>query len=117
MEEDWNNLIILDGCRYDIFKELNTLKGDLNQAINYGELAVQKASTPGDLAVARIYLAWARSRAGTGEDEAEVLETLIPVFRTSRFVVAELFSTAILGESYWLAKQYDQAKHYDPLAL
>jgi len=29
MKEDWNNLIILDGCRYDIFNELNTLKGDL----------------------------------------------------------------------------------------
>jgi tetratricopeptide (TPR) repeat protein len=87
---------------------LYTLKGDLNQAINYGDLAVQKALTPGDMAVARIFVAWARCRAGI--QEIEVLEPLVPVFRTSRFVVGELFSTAVLGESYWLAREYDRAK-------
>lgn len=29
MEEDWDNLIILDGCRYDTFENRNTLDGDL----------------------------------------------------------------------------------------
>jgi tetratricopeptide (TPR) repeat protein len=89
---------------------LYTLKGDLNQAIRYGDLAVEKASTPGDMALARIFLAWARCRAGVTENETEVLETLIPVFRASRFVVAEHFSTAILGESYLVAEEYGQAR-------
>lgn len=31
MTEDWDNLIILDGCRYDIFEELNSINGTLQQ--------------------------------------------------------------------------------------
>lgn len=30
MEENWDNLIILDACRFDVFKELNTLDGNLH---------------------------------------------------------------------------------------
>lgn len=29
MSEDWDNLLILDGCRYDMFADLNTLPGRL----------------------------------------------------------------------------------------
>jgi len=28
---DWDNLIVLDACRYDYFAEMNTLEGDLNK--------------------------------------------------------------------------------------
>lgn len=31
-ERDWDNLIILDACRYDIFKKYNILSGELNSA-------------------------------------------------------------------------------------
>lgn len=31
MEQDWDNLIIIDACRYDVFHECNTLKGDLSK--------------------------------------------------------------------------------------
>lgn len=34
--EDWDNLIILDACRYDIFKQYNTLEGDLKPVISQG---------------------------------------------------------------------------------
>lgn len=27
MEKDWDNLIILDGCRYDAFKKINSIPG------------------------------------------------------------------------------------------
>ena len=30
LEEDWDNLIILDACRYDTFAELSTLPGKLD---------------------------------------------------------------------------------------
>jgi hypothetical protein len=33
---EWDNLIILDGCRYDIFKEINNLSGDLQYRISKG---------------------------------------------------------------------------------
>lgn len=30
MKKDWDNLLILDACRYDIFKERNLMKGELD---------------------------------------------------------------------------------------
>lgn len=34
VEEDWDNVILLDGCRYDLFQEANTLEGDLSYRIS-----------------------------------------------------------------------------------
>lgn len=31
LEEDWDNLIILDACRFDTFEKFNTIEGDLKQ--------------------------------------------------------------------------------------
>ena len=36
MEEDWDNLIILDACRYDMFREINTLPGFLEYRMSRG---------------------------------------------------------------------------------
>ena len=36
MAEDWDNLIILDACRYDLFDDLNMIKGDLSAVISGG---------------------------------------------------------------------------------
>lgn len=36
MNEDWDNLIILDACRYDLFKEINTIDGTLQSRISMG---------------------------------------------------------------------------------
>lgn len=34
MQEDWDNLIILDGCRYDMFKKINNIKGTLEYRLS-----------------------------------------------------------------------------------
>lgn len=34
MSEDWDNLIILDACRYDYFSQVNTLDGELQKEIS-----------------------------------------------------------------------------------
>lgn len=34
MKEDWDNLIILDGCRYDLFREANSLDGKLTRVVS-----------------------------------------------------------------------------------
>ena len=34
MKEDWDNLILLDACRYDVFKQVNDLNGDLEHRIS-----------------------------------------------------------------------------------
>lgn len=31
MEQDWDNLIILDACRYDLFKQVNPIEGQLHR--------------------------------------------------------------------------------------
>lgn len=36
MAEDWDNLVILDACRYDLFASVNTLPGDLKRAVSRG---------------------------------------------------------------------------------
>jgi hypothetical protein len=36
MEEDWDNLIILDACRYDVFREVNSVPGTLHKRTSRG---------------------------------------------------------------------------------
>lgn len=36
MREDWDNLIILDACRYDAFEETNNIEGDLKSVTSSG---------------------------------------------------------------------------------
>jgi len=36
VNEDWDNLVILDSCRYDVFEELNTIQGKLESRISRG---------------------------------------------------------------------------------
>lgn len=36
MEEDWDNLIILDACRWDMFRDLDNISGDLRSATSQG---------------------------------------------------------------------------------
>lgn len=38
-DEDWDNLIILDSCRYDIFEEENTLPGNLEKRVSRGSMS------------------------------------------------------------------------------
>jgi hypothetical protein len=35
-QKDWDNLIILDACRYDLFEEVNTLPGELTRGRSLG---------------------------------------------------------------------------------
>lgn len=36
MKEDWDNLIVLDACRYDMFEKLNNIRGKLEYRISRG---------------------------------------------------------------------------------
>lgn len=36
IDEDWDTLIILDACRYDMFSEINSIRGDLDHRISRG---------------------------------------------------------------------------------
>ncbi|WP_459885729.1 hypothetical protein [Halostagnicola bangensis] len=41
MSEDWDNLIILDACRYDAFKDRNTVDGDLQRRVSRGSSSLE----------------------------------------------------------------------------
>lgn len=36
MERDWDNLLILDACRYDVFEDVNWLSGELSSIVSKG---------------------------------------------------------------------------------
>ncbi len=41
MEEDWDNLILLDGCRYDLFSRQSTIDGQLEKRISAGSQSLE----------------------------------------------------------------------------
>jgi len=41
MERDWDNLIILDACRYDLFAECHSLPGELSKVVSTGSHTVE----------------------------------------------------------------------------
>ena len=86
-----------------------TYKGDLARGIEYGELAVQKATTPYNKALGQRGLAWAWCRAGEPNRGIELLNALLPIFR-GRFMPSEIPQTCNLGEGYWLAGKNDKAR-------
>jgi class 3 adenylate cyclase/tetratricopeptide (TPR) repeat protein len=85
-------------------------KGDLSRAVEYGELAVQKALTPYDRTLGQRALGWAWCRAGETKKGIELLTALLQVFRAGRWMPSEIPHTCTLGEGYWLAGHDDKAK-------
>jgi tetratricopeptide (TPR) repeat protein len=84
--------------------------GDLARAVEYGELAVQKAPTPADKAWAQRSLGWALCRAGEPSRGIELLTAVLPAFRAGGFLACETDLTCFLGEGYWLAGQDEKAR-------
>jgi len=86
-----------------------TSKGDLTRAIEYGELAVRKATTPSDRVWSQTFLAWAWCRAGEPRRGVEVLSQVVPITQAAHFVPFATFHTLWLCEGYWLTGEYDKA--------
>jgi class 3 adenylate cyclase/tetratricopeptide (TPR) repeat protein len=89
---------------------VHTLKGELNQAIEHGELGVQKASTPLDRAFTRAALAWAMCRTGELKQGIQPLVEVVQLFRVGRIVNYEIGWMPMLAEAYMLAGQLDMAR-------
>jgi tetratricopeptide (TPR) repeat protein len=87
-----------------------TWKGDLARAVEYGELAVQKAPTYADKAWAQRSLGWALCRSGETKRGIELLTTVLPIFRARRVITTEIPLTCFLGEGHWLAGEDEKAR-------
>ncbi|MGW8178151.1 MAG: ATP-binding protein, partial [bacterium] len=86
-------------------------KGDLAQAVEYGELAVKRAPTPGDKARSQRSLGWALCRAGEPNRGIELLTAaILPVFRAGGFIAFETPLRCYLGEGYLLAGEKEKAR-------
>jgi predicted ATPase/class 3 adenylate cyclase len=87
-----------------------TWKGDLARAIEYGELAVQKASTPADKAWAQRGLGWALCRSGEVNRGIDLLSAALAIVRASGHMASKIPTACILGSGYLLAGEDDKAK-------
>jgi len=87
-----------------------TSKGDLTRAIEYGELAVQKAPTPVMKGWAQIFLGWALCRTGEPNRGIELLAATLTTLRTGHLIPGVIPATCALGEGYWLAGEDEKAR-------
>jgi tetratricopeptide (TPR) repeat protein len=90
--------------------EAYSWRGDLDRAIEYGELAVEKASTPADKAWAGRSFGWALCRAGETKRGIEHMTRALRIVQAGRFMPAVIPTTCNLGEGYWLAGEADKAR-------
>jgi class 3 adenylate cyclase/tetratricopeptide (TPR) repeat protein len=83
---------------------------DMVRAIEYAELAIEKAQTHGDIAWAQRSLGWALCRAGKLKKGIELLVKVLPSFGAGQFLSGETDLLCYLGEGYWLAGDEYKAK-------
>jgi tetratricopeptide (TPR) repeat protein len=101
-----NSLISFAAC---VICQAYCFKGELDRAIKYGELAVQKAPTPGDKIWAQGFLAMAWCRAGKLQQGIETLVKVIAAHKRGRFQFGEVGYTSVIGFGYFMAGEYDKA--------
>jgi tetratricopeptide (TPR) repeat protein len=84
-------------------------RGDPTRAVEYGELADQKAPTPADKAWAQRSLGWALCRAGDTTRGIELLNAALAIVRAGGFTTIEITLMCFLGEGHWLAGEDEKA--------
>jgi tetratricopeptide (TPR) repeat protein len=87
-----------------------TWKGDLGRAVEYGELALQKAVTPADRAWTKRGFGWALCRSGEINRGVKLLAAALAIVRPSHHMPTEISSTCILGAGYLLAGEDGKAR-------
>jgi class 3 adenylate cyclase/tetratricopeptide (TPR) repeat protein len=85
-----------------------TWKGDLDRAIEYGDLGVQKATTPADNVWSQSILAWVWCRTGELQRGIKTLAATLPFTRAVPY--SGIHVMVALGEGYWLAGEYEKAR-------
>jgi tetratricopeptide (TPR) repeat protein len=87
-------------------------KNDLPRAVESGELALQRASTIANRAWTQAMLEWVRGKIEDPLRSAEALEAMLPLHRAARFAWGEVQAPLYVGESYWLAGEYEKAHQF-----
>jgi class 3 adenylate cyclase/tetratricopeptide (TPR) repeat protein len=108
--EEYSNKSLISFAAVAIAR-VNTLKGDSGKALKYADMAVQKSPTLGDRVNAQSSLAFALCRFKDPLEGVELMTSLVPMFQAVRFVPGEIMARFTVGEGYWLAGKYDNARH------
>jgi tetratricopeptide (TPR) repeat protein len=85
------------------------LKGDLDRAFKYGEMAVETAPTPSDIMQAQTFFTAALIRAGELQRAIETLTALIPIYRSAGYRAVQIRGLVWLGDAYRRAGEHDKA--------
>ena len=101
-----NSLISFAAC---VICQAYCFKGELDRAIEYGELAIQKAPTPGDKLWAEGFLAMVWIRAGKLHQGIATLTKIVAAHKKGHFLFGEVGYTIMLGLGYFLAGEYNKA--------
>jgi class 3 adenylate cyclase/tetratricopeptide (TPR) repeat protein len=87
-----------------------TAKGNLSRAIIFGEMSLNRATTPADKAWAQRVLGWSLCRAGDTDRGLALLTEALPIFRAGRWMPSIIPVLCTIGEAYWLAEEVDKAR-------
>jgi tetratricopeptide (TPR) repeat protein len=93
-----------------LFSIIHTSQGNQDKAIQYAELAVEKAPTPADEAWAQLMLGVALCRAGEVDKGSDLVKPVVSLYRAEPITHSLLDSTGYLTEGYLLAGEYNKAK-------
>ncbi|MBW1887988.1 MAG: hypothetical protein JRI52_06520 [Deltaproteobacteria bacterium] len=104
-ESSQNDLLCITASYLSL---LYTRKGDLGQAVEYGELAVQKAPTPFQKAMGQRVLGLALCRAGETKRGIELLDAALSIHQSA--LLQSSTTKCYLGEGYWLAGKDGKAR-------
>ncbi len=93
-----------------VFSMIHRLRGDQKQALEYSKVAVKKAPTPFDKLVAQTTLGAAHCHAGEPRKGIELMEKLIPIYESAKYIPMQVSTNIVIGQGHWLAGSYDQAR-------
>ena len=93
-----------------VLSDVYSLKGDLQESVRYGELAVQKAPTLADKVWAQTSLGHAWCVTGEAAKAVAVLSELLPLYQATRFIGGEVWCRNCLGEAQWRFGLYEMAR-------
>ena len=114
--EEYSNDSLISLARV-FFSYAHMWRGDPNQELECSKLAVEKASTPIDKLMSQTMLGAAYCHTGDPGKGIELLEKLIPIYHSVKFVSWEAIAKLFIGQGYWLAGSYDQARQALETAL
>jgi tetratricopeptide (TPR) repeat protein len=85
-------------------------KGEHGRAVEYCNMAMEKAATPGDKAWALTWGTWALCRAGQAERALEIWKSILPIYQASQWLFGLTNTLILIGEAYWLTGKYHDAR-------